>query len=383
MKTLLIISFTDISKDVRILRHIEILNKDFEITTCGFGITPKGSRFHLQIPSNLKYLPLNLKAFLANQLKFFRFSYHSTPAVVWTLLNLKKTIHTYDAVLCNDVLTSGIPTLLEFNGMKVLDMHEYAPLEMEDDWKFRIFLQKYYFWLCKNYLENFDRVVTVSEGIATKYFQVFGKKCDVVLNAREFEKLEPSVSVAGVVRIVHSGLALKNRKLNLIIEACSRIDNVTLDLFLVPASREKAEYKKLKNQAAKTSNCKVREPVPADRLAVTLNSFDVGLYFMTEGNFNNENCLPNKFFDFIQARLMLVVSPVPEMSKIVLDNEIGRVTDDFSLSSLKKLLSNLTREEINYYKDKTNLVARKFSMESESIKLRQIFNEDGSAWSSL
>ena len=49
----------------------------------------------------------------------------------------------------------------------------------------------------------------------------------------------------------------------------------------------------------------------------TIAEYDIGLFILSPINFNYYHALPNKLFEFIQARLAIAVSPSPEMARIV------------------------------------------------------------------
>ena len=92
-----------------------------------------------------------------------------------------------------------------------------------------------------------------------------------------------------------------------------------------------------------------------------LNKYDIGLYFLKPSNFNEEYSLPNKFFEFIQARLCIAISPVKEMRNIVLKHDLGIVAEDFNLKKFAKRLSQISIDSINKYKQNTNKVAYNLS----------------------
>src|SRR5690606_14907249 len=88
------------------------------------------------------------------------------------------------------------------------------------------------------------------------------------------------------------------------------------------------------------------EPVPYDELVQTLNGYDVGLSIFPPTTFNLAWCLPNKFFDFIQARLGVIVGPSPEMKRFVDEYRVGLVLPDFESAPLAAALEALTPERV-------------------------------------
>jgi glycosyltransferase involved in cell wall biosynthesis len=365
-----IIAFSHLARDGRVLRQIESMSHVGEVITIGYGLTPQNSSRHFSIPDNLKYLPLNVTGLVLLFLRRFRRAYNVTPAVAWTIRALKEV--DVDLVILNDVQTIGLIDWLGTNEKKIIDMHEFAPEEMADDWRFRLLLQKYYVYLCANFLKQAQVVLTVSDAIANEFEKRFSINCDVITNSCKYFDLEPSALHEGPIRLVHAGLASKGRHIETMIQAAGDVDGVQLDLYLVPAPRQIFYYRKLKRYAQRHSNVKLQNPVKSDDLVATLNRYDVGLLVISPSNFSLANCLPNKLFEFVQARLMIIAGPTPDVAAVVEQHEIGVVTTDFSPNELSRVLSNLTKRQVASFKQKTTRAAEKLHFESESQKLHSV-----------
>ena len=59
---------------------------------------------------------------------------------------------------------------------------------------------------------------------------------------------------------------------------------------------------------------------------------------------------PNKFFDFVQARLCLAIGPSPEMKRIVDQYRCGVVAKDFTPEALAESLRALDRQKVEAYR---------------------------------
>ena len=110
-------------------------------------------------------------------------------------------------------------------------------------------------------------------------------------------------------------------------------------------------------------NVKVIPSIEFYDIVSFLNKYDVGLYNMPANGFNQLNSLPNKLFEFIQARLCIVVSNSPEMKKVVEQNNLGSVTKGFSSEELYNCLKNIDRNQINNFKINVNKAAEELSAE--------------------
>src|SRR5690606_14748561 len=140
--------------------------------------------------------------------------------------------------------------------------------------------------------------------------------------------------VSSPVRLVHSGACLRNRDLHVMVEAVLAAArepdpvDVTLDLYLTP--NDPAYLEELRGLAAGSGGVvTVHEPVPYADLLPLLNGYDVGVHVLPPSSFNNANALPNKVFDYVQARLGLLVGPSPEMAMLVHRHELGVVAPAF------------------------------------------------------
>jgi hypothetical protein len=370
-KRLLIVSTTHTAKDVRIMRHINFLADHFDIETIGYGDSPPNVQRHIKIPDDVKYLPISLKALLPHILRMFGLSSQRIQAIQF----LKRTVETTrsDIVLLNDVQT--LPLLEHLQCPTVVDMHEYAPLEMEDDWRFRLFLQRYYTWLCEKYLPLANAVTTVSNGLASEYQKVFGVECTVVLNARDYRDLKVHEHKSSPMRLVHSGLAAKARRLEVMMNSVANLSGFVLDMYLVSAPRQSRTLRKLKRLADQTNNIRILDPVPSDTLPEVLNSYDLSLPYIAPANFSLEHCMPNKLFDSIQARIGIVSGPSPDMADFCKNHKIGFSTKRFSSAELRGLLISLNATEVNSLKRASDVCAILVTAEAEAKKLHEILHK--------
>ena len=127
-------------------------------------------------------------------------------------------------------------------------------------------------------------------------------------------------------------------------------ENYTLDLMLMP---DDTYYLKLIELAKQNPRIRFLPVVPTTEIIPFLNSYDIGLFLLPPTNFNYLNALPNKLFEFIQARLAIVVSPNPEMKQLVKTYTIGEVSEDYTPQAFAKAIQLITPEKLIYYKENT------------------------------
>jgi glycosyltransferase involved in cell wall biosynthesis len=270
----------------------------------------------------------------------------------------------WDVVIAHDLKALDLSFMLRPERGVVLDLHEYAPRQEEHSRVWRWLLAPYFRWMCRTKVPLVAEVVTVGQGIADEYQSQFGFHSTVVVNATPFAALEPA-SVAAPIRLVHSGGVAVQRRLDIMIRGVRQSSaNVTLDLFLVGG--ESRLMSELKSLAEDDPRIRFREPVAYADLVQTLNGYDIGLSIFPPTTFNLAWCLPNKFFDYVQARLGVIVGPSPEMKKIVDDLGMGLVLPDFEPSSLATALEALTPGRVKSWKASSDQHARELASESQA-----------------
>jgi glycosyltransferase involved in cell wall biosynthesis len=245
----------------------------------------------------------------------------------------------------------------------VYNAHEYHPLEFDGDPQWMRTRGCSYYQLYKTCLPHVDILVNVCESIAKICRQEFGKESLVIPNASRYHPSLKANKVDGShVKIIHHGLALRERRLEIMVEAAKRLGGrFTLDLMLVPS--EKAYFEQLSNLVRTVPNVGIIDPVPYFDIAPFANQYDIGMYNLPPLSYNNRVALPNKVFEFLQARLCLVVSPSVEMARLVQRYNVGVVADGFDAAAFYEAIKRLDVETIENCKRNSALAAVEESAE--------------------
>jgi len=245
----------------------------------------------------------------------------------------------------------------------IFDAHEYYPRQHEEQLFFRLLLRPYLNALCRTALPKMAAMFTVSPGLAKEYHRQFGVVPSVVLNMPNRQSLTPS-RVDQPVRLVYHGTAQRRRKIDLLIDAVRRV-GTRFELHLALKTSQ-ATLRELKELAKGAENVVFHAPIPNERLCGWINQFDLGLSFFPPLTFNLKHCLPNKFFEYIQARLGVVVGPSPDLAVIVRKEGCGIVTRDFSVESLVETLRQLTVQDVERLKCRSHQIADRYCWEGDS-----------------
>jgi glycosyltransferase involved in cell wall biosynthesis len=368
---ILCLSFSDLHSDPRVYRQIALLSADHDVTAAGFS-DPElpGVRF-VEVAVPTKSSRRRALAAARLQLRRYESYYWDVGQVAFARRALAGGA--YDLIVANETDTWPLAFALgEANGARVLlDAHEYAPREFDDLRWWRWIYQRYRRHLCAAMLPRADAVTTVCDGIAAEYERCFGVRPAVVMNAASLRALTPSALDGDRVRMVHHGFAIRSRRIENMILALDHLDErFSLDLMLV--GNDVDYLASLRELADARPRARFVPPVAAHRLPEETRGYDVGLFLLEPTNFNYVHALPNKFFEFIQARLAVAIGPSPEMARLVREFDCGVVAGDFRPESLAGELSALTPESLARLKLNAHGAAEALSWEREREKLRAL-----------
>lgn len=358
-RRVLILSFSPIASDARVLKQVALLAERYDVVTCGYGVAPIGVAEHIRVPDELAIWRYPR---LAVVLRRYRSAYWGNAAIDFVRTALRG--RRFDIVLADDVDAVPLALSLKPSCGVHADLHEYSPRQHDELPRFRWFVKPFIEWICRRYVTRAASTTTVSASIAREYERRFGFRPEVVTNAAPYVEAVPTPPHTPL-RIVHSGAALRNRHLETLIDAITGArPGVTLDLFLT--ANDAAYLAELREiVAAADGRVRLHDPVPYAQLAETLRGFDIGIHVLPPVNVNNEWALPNKIFDYVQARLAVLVGPSPEMADYVRRYGIGVVTDGFGADDVRRAVDELDAAAVARMKAAASSSARELSSEDQ------------------
>ena len=251
----------------------------------------------------------------------------------------------FDILLANDLdtlLANVIGGKLK-NKPIIYDSHEYfteVP-ELVTRPKIQRIWQKLEKWL----VPKVSAAYTVCEPIAEIYWQKYRINFRVVRNVPDFVDLERSpYKNAGTGRpsIIYQGALNIGRGLHRAIEAMLFIPEA--DLIMAGSGDIEAE---LRRYAAEVTpqNVFFKGRVPFGELVLLTRSASLGISLEEDLGLNYRYALPNKLFDYIQARIPVIVSNLPEMKKVVEQYNIGLIATSSEPEYLAGLFSKALSDE--------------------------------------
>jgi hypothetical protein len=374
-KKILCISLSPIHADARVLRQISVLAEFGDVTTIGFGPCPTGSTTHIEVPANLTTLPQTISGVLNLGLKRMKASELAAPAVKFAMTALRGK--KFDLVVANEARVLALADRVAQGSPVWADLHEWAPEERTHILSWRLLVAPLMTYLCKTYLPRVAATTTVCKSIAELYETHFGVATRVMRNSGPFQYLEPTPVAPGKIRLVHSGAAIHGRDLETTIDVVKALDErYTLDFYLVPGGDGGAYMRTITERAADCDRIRFLDPVKPHELPATLNQYDVGVFWIPPTHTNARFTLPNKFFDYVQARLAIAVGPTVEMERLVHEFDLGVVSTGFTTAECLASFAGLTEESIVRFKTNANNSARELSFDSDANVAREIVREN-------
>lgn len=345
------------------LRQLEVLRHHGDVTTVGYGPAPEGVARHIEIPPNAPSLPRTPLGVAKLALRLHNAVELTAPGEKAVLRQVMDS-GSYDLVVANDARALPLADAAAHDAPILADMHEWAAQETATILVWRWLVGPYMDHLCKKYLPRASAVTTVSAGLAKLYRQHYGPETGVVRSTPAFQDLEPQPVDPDAIRLVHSGIADERRNLPALIEAVNRLDGrFTLDLYLVEVPG--GHLAALQELADGNPLVTLHPPVPPASLPSVMNQYDLGVFLFPIKTLSQLHHLPNKFFDFVQARIGLVFAPAPETDSYIRDYGLGIITSDTTADALVSSLRELTADEIGRYKSAVHQAARTLSNETD------------------
>jgi glycosyltransferase involved in cell wall biosynthesis len=217
---------------------------------------------------------------------------------------------------------------------------------------------------------------TVCASIADTYNSLYGIQMKVVRNV-PFKK-DPILPVKTfdfipkLDFVLYQGAINKGRGLEMLVDAFVYINDfnclIVGDGDIIDELRERVIIKKLEQKVT------ILGRVPFDDLYSITCQASLGVSIEENLGMNYYYALPNKLFDYIQARIPVLVSDFPEMRKIVEEYQIGETLISREPQKLaQQLTSILTSKKRDLWKQNLEKAAGELNWENEKKKLIEIF----------
>jgi hypothetical protein len=384
LKTILIISYSRLHTDPRILRQLQAISDDYKIITMGYtspftADNIKTTHYSINIAPK-KRIAEKFETLLQLIKKDYQ-SYYKRLLDIDNILT--QNINTPDGIIANDwnglYLASVLKEKKNWRAKIYFDAHEYAPKEFDNSIRWRLIMQPLIIYALKICKKNIAIMSTVCKKIAKEYESFFNftpGSVTIITNAPEYQdNLKPIFSCNQKIKLIHHGSAIKNRKIETMMKMMKYLNSEKYELTFMLVPNDKKYYNYLLKFSRRFKNIHFIDPVETFKISEELNKYDVGIFLLYPINFNCKYALPNKLFEYIQARIAIAIGPSEEMAKVINKYNLGVSSNDFSAKSFAKSIAALTSEQIYEYKKNADNCALELSAKNNIIALKKIITD--------
>ncbi len=285
----------------------------------------------------------------------------------------------FDIVVSNDLdtlLGSFLAYKIKSTNL-VYDSHEYFTEVPELQGRKRT--QSIWKSIEKRILPKIKYAYTVSELIALEYQKLYGIKMNVVRNLPYYINSEKLVKPekTGTFNILYQGSLNIGRGLEQLIDSMQFIENAKLIIIgdgdITQQLKEQIQNKNL------TNKIELKAKIPFSDLIKETQKASLGVSLEENIGLNYYYALPNKLFDYIQARVPILISPFPEMHKIVDKYDIGTTYEHKTPQKLAEKINKIIEQKELYQKwrNNTEQAAQELCWENEEQILIDIYSKTG------
>jgi len=278
----------------------------------------------------------------------------------------------FDIVLSNDLdtlLASYIAAKIR-NKKIIYDSHEYFT-EVPELIN-RKFQQNTWKFIERLILPKLKYTYTVSQSIADEYNKKYGTNFKVIRNLPEKSK---PVNIKKQNAIIYQGALNIGRGIELMIKIMQYLPDYKL--WIAGTGDIDDKLKKLTADLNLNERVMFFGRIDPEKLYNYTYAAKLGLSFEEDLGKNYRFALPNKLFDYIQARIPALISDLPEMKRIVAEYKTGEILKSRKPEDIALQVSNMLNNKNKYssFVKNCNIAANQLCWENEKIKLELIIDE--------
>lgn len=359
----------DLTTDQRVHRAAQLLHsKGYKVTLFGRKL-PASNQFKRDYTTTRSKLWFNKGGlFYANY----------NIRLLFKLMSLKP-----DIVLANDLdtLLGAYCYAKLFNKQIIFDSHEYFPEVPELIGRDRV--KNFWLGIEKRIVPNLKYCITVSPAIVVLFKDLYNVDFKLLRNLPTSKSVNIQDKKAerkklglpdSTFMIIYQGALNIGRGIELAIDAV----NLLSDCILVIAGKgdiedelkQKVEQNKLANKVVFTGALSPEELLNYTQVA------DMGFSLEEDMGLNYRFALPNKLFDYVQARIPVLVSDLPVMKQIVEEYKVGKVLiGERNPENLSKAFNELLNTNPDKFNVQLENAAKTLNWENEQKVLLDILEE--------
>ena len=232
-------------------------------------------------------------------------------------------------------------------------------------------------WIEYKLLPKLRYAVTVSYSIATIYRRLYGTRFRVVRNVPERLEYSPrKESREKKQLIIYQGAMNMGRGLELMIDAMQFLPDAHLLMVGSGDIEKDLKQRVLKRDVA--NRVEFRGRLLPDELVKLTMAADLGISLEEDLGLNYRYSLPNKLFDYIQCRVPVLCSALPEMSRIVDSYGIGISTRERDPETIAGIIRYMLKERAGgTWMEALDKAAHELCWENESAVYLELLQDCG------
>jgi glycosyltransferase involved in cell wall biosynthesis len=241
-------------------------------------------------------------------------------------------------------------------------------------------IQSIWKWIEYTLVPRLEYAVTVSYPIAEIYRRLYGTRFRVVRNVPERIIFEDENgdhgSSQGNSVIIYQGALNVGRGLEIMIETMRFLDHAVL--ILAGTGDIEEDLKRKVQDLNLGDRVEFRGRMSPEKLTPLTRTADLGISLEEDLGLNYRYALPNKLFDYIQCRVPVLCSALPEMSKIVEAYGIGVVVRNREPQNLARVIRFMLKERASgAWREALEKAANELCWENESEKYLKLLVDAG------
>ncbi|MBR5166635.1 MAG: glycosyltransferase [Salinivirgaceae bacterium] len=354
MKRIMIAVTTDLNTDQRVLRIAGTLSDN------GFDVMLFGRENPSSKPLNVKFQAVRCKLLASKgMMMYLLFNWR----LFWYLM-----FHKFDLVLANDLdslVGASLASMLKHKPL-VYDSHEYfteLPELVGRRFKRRV-------WLAAErlFVPRASAAYTVCQSLADIYSVKYNRQFLVVRNV-PYALPKPENVLVGKV-IMYQGALNVGRGIEMMILAMQYLPDY--ELWIAGSGGVENDLRKLAAEQKSGGKIVFFGRLSPDELRSKTQLAVVGLSIEEDLGQNYHYALPNKLFDYIQARVPVIVSCLPEMQRVIEKYGVGEMLTERMPGGLAELIQKVVSQR-DKYEEKLDIAASELNWENECKTLVDIY----------
>jgi len=237
-----------------------------------------------------------------------------------------------------------------------------------------------WFWrnLEKRFIHKVNRVVTINHSIAgelTRRYKI--KEPAVVMNVAEAVSIGRPINIrekhdlSCKYVLIYQGILRPGQGIARALRAIKEITEA--GILFVGDGPYRVKIEEIARHMNIEDRVRIAGMVSPDQLTAYTAAADAGLLLMESTALNNYLALPQKLFQYIMAGTPPIVTDLPELGRVVADDNLGLVLKSCSTNEDAKAICDFLRKELVRSAQNCHKVKSKYSWELEGKKLMDIY----------